>query len=98
MFNQQPTIPKSIHFIWVGKLLNSDGRNNIKNWKKTNPDYDVNLWIDSSLYPEKFAQTDDYINFMNWAKENKIIIKDICGIHSQMYNKEFYDNAIIGQS
>lgn len=47
-----PTIPKKLHAIWLGSPLSKEGRDNIDNWMKANPDYEMNLWIDSSLFPD----------------------------------------------
>lgn len=50
-------IPKILHFVWLGSLLDEAGRANVVNWKKTNPDYEANLWIDTSLFPRKPMKT-----------------------------------------
>ena len=89
-------IPKKIHFIWLGKLLSEEGRDNLVHWRKTNPDYDINLWVDSALFPDNFEEENQYIHFMEWAKANNIRIRDVKEIHDEMYNKDFYDDAVLG--
>ena len=40
-------IPKKIHFIWVGNPIPDKYITNILLWKQKNPEYEINLWIDS---------------------------------------------------
>lgn len=75
-------IPKKLHAIWVGGILRDAGKNNIAAWKKLNPEYEANVWIDSSTYlvgdsPEAKKQKEEYLQFKKWAKDNKINILDI---------------------
>lgn len=81
-------LPKDLHFIWLGKVPDRQGRDNIIAWKKQNPDYAVKLWIDSELFidpkqsglPEDEAYLsnyEDYLELVQWASENQITIADI---------------------
>jgi mannosyltransferase OCH1-like enzyme len=75
-------VPKKLHAIWLGGILEQPCKKNIEDWKNKNPDYEMNVWIDSSTYltsnsEESRQQKDQYIQFKNWAKTNKIIINDI---------------------
>ena len=41
------SIPKNIHYIWVGGTLGEIQKDYIKIWAKLNPDYKINIWYDS---------------------------------------------------
>lgn len=68
-------IPKKLHFVWLGNVLSDKGQQNLVAWKKTNPNYEVNLWIDSSLYPKrpkepKFkANSEDVLQWKEYIKK-----------------------------
>ncbi|MBA3535909.1 MAG: hypothetical protein H0T84_04770 [Tatlockia sp.] len=75
-------VPKKLHAIWLGGILEQPCKKNIEDWKNKNPDYEMNVWIDSSTYlsgnnEESQRQKDQYIQFKNWATLNKITINDI---------------------
>ncbi|RUR18064.1 hypothetical protein ELY21_08740 [Legionella sp. km535] len=75
-------VPKKLHAIWLGGILKEEGKQNIAKWKATNPDYEANVWIDSSTYlvgdsPEAIQQKEEYEQFKEWAKSNQINIIDI---------------------
>lgn len=75
-------VPKKLHAIWLGGILREAGKKNIAMWKKANPDYEMNIWIDSSTFltdfsPAALEQKKEYLQFKQWAKENKVIINDI---------------------
>lgn len=44
------TIPKKIHFIWIGKRIPEKYLKNIYNCKNVNSEWDVHLWTDNSSY------------------------------------------------
>jgi len=75
-------VPKHIHAVWVGGVLNKIGKNNLAHWQTANPDYQVNLWIDSSTYyqeqeGEKYKiQQAKYRKLKKWARRNHIDIYD----------------------
>ncbi|KTD32643.1 putative teichoic acid biosynthesis protein [Legionella moravica] len=75
-------IPKKLHAIWLGGILKEAGKKNIVEWKTKNPDYEANVWIDSSTYlvgdsPEAMKQKEEYEQFKEWANANQINIIDI---------------------
>ncbi|MBA2656158.1 MAG: hypothetical protein H0U70_04145 [Tatlockia sp.] len=75
-------VPKKLHAIWLGGILEQSCKKNIEDWKFKNPDYEMNVWIDSSTYlsnnsEESRRQNEQYIQFKNWASLNKITINDI---------------------
>jgi hypothetical protein len=77
-----PLVPKKLHAIWLGGVLTEVGKRNIENWCKTNPDYVMNVWIDSSTYykpdSEIYAKQQlELEEFKSWACLNKISINDI---------------------
>jgi len=39
-------VPKSLHFIWLGKMLPEKYQKNIHTFRKHNPDYQINLWTE----------------------------------------------------
>lgn len=42
-----PTIPKDIHFIWLGGPLGDVQKKYIRIWAELNTDYKINIWYDS---------------------------------------------------
>jgi hypothetical protein len=71
-------VPKKLHAIWLGGILTQTGKSNIERWVKINPDYEMNVWIDSSTYLGKELSLEkEYKQFKIWAKNNKIRINDI---------------------
>lgn len=48
-----PSVPKIMHFIWIGTTIPDNYAKNIKKWIRDNPDYEVKLWIDSDIYNNK---------------------------------------------
>lgn len=74
--------PKKLHAIWVGGILRHAGKENLADWKRKNPDYEMNLWIDSSTYKngnskEALEQQKEYEELKKWANLNHVIINDI---------------------
>jgi len=43
------SIPKIIHFIWVGSELPEPYSQNIDDWKQKNPDFEVMVWDDAKV-------------------------------------------------
>lgn len=68
-------IPNILHAIWLGGFPDVKTKKNIANWKITNPHYEVNLWVDSSTYPDDAKES--LFDLINWAKKNDITICDI---------------------
>lgn len=80
--SNKKTIPKIIHYVWVGgKPLTPLAKRCINSWKKYLPEYELKLWNEQSLPKEvldhpyvqemyqakKWAFVSDYIRF--WALE-----------------------------
>jgi len=40
-------VPKSLHFIWVGKLIPEKYQKNILSFVPNNPEYEINLWTET---------------------------------------------------
>ncbi|MBX3259288.1 MAG: hypothetical protein KIS78_06115 [Labilithrix sp.] len=57
-------IPKSLHFIWMGKNLPRKYLRNIAFWAARNPDYVVNLWTNRAMrIAGTLAMNDDIPSF-----------------------------------
>ncbi|KTD38454.1 putative teichoic acid biosynthesis protein [Legionella moravica] len=91
-------IPKKLHAIWLGGTLRDVGEKNLIDWKKQNPDYTLNLWVDSRTYLTSELQ-ESYKNLILRAKTNGIVINDINpDIKEQQrlqyvnYPREIYEN------
>lgn len=97
-----PVISKYLHFIWIGSVLRDKGKENIKAWRETNPDYEIIVWYDSSVFPSKKdveryeGHQQNFDTFKSWASNNNIKAKDINDIYPSMENRVFYDHAITG--
>lgn len=76
-------IPKIINLVWLGSVPDEELLENAENWKKNNPNYDVRIWIDSSLYqfPDDIKKEKEISKQVKkidkWAKKNNITIVDI---------------------
>ncbi|MGN0808054.1 MAG: glycosyltransferase family 32 protein [Candidatus Coproplasma sp.] len=68
------TIPKIIHFVWVGgKELSESAKKNVAEWKRICPDYEIKLWNENNFdvyecdyvreayEAKKYAFVSDYI-------------------------------------
>lgn len=49
MAENQQTVPKLIHFVWIGGPIPQVVMQYIKVWAKINPDYVITIWYDSNL-------------------------------------------------
>lgn len=77
-----PFVPKKLHAVWLGDILKDEGKKNIADWAYKNPDYEANIWIDSSTFltgdsKEAITQKKAYLEFKTWAKAHNIWINDI---------------------
>ena len=95
---RQLPIPKKLHAIWLGSILNTEGKENVLAWRRKNKDYEVNIWVDSALYKGE-STTKLFKEFKIWAKKNNINIRDINdtdrSLYERMQNKRFYDDEIL---
>lgn len=79
------TIPKEIHFIWLGGPLGQIQKDYIRIWAKVNPEYNINIWYDSeNLYAnESNKRLKTYLNTLMMSEKSKI-----------NYQDEYNDNLI----
>lgn len=96
------TVPKKMHFIWIGGPIPQIFADNIKKWKEKNPDYEVHLWIDTA------ASNPNQIDAVEKAANDAVA--DIGGeIHNlsepkhpyfdaQSKNMNYYNDEITGES
>lgn len=68
-------IPSKLHAVWLGKVLDKEGRDNVVAWRKKGKTYECNVWIDSSTYSNE--NKGELLNLLSWAKENNIKICDV---------------------
>ncbi|MEZ4103688.1 MAG: glycosyltransferase [Candidatus Paceibacterota bacterium] len=86
MLDKENKIPKTIHYIWVGKQpLTPLAERCIESWKRYLPDYEIKLWNESNspmshhyvkvMYErKKWAFVADYIRFWVLEKEGGIYL------------------------
>jgi hypothetical protein len=88
-------IPKLIHFIWFGSMLNDRHQPHIINTKKQNPDYQIFIHTDS-----KTMKIDDYkklqefcqqqgINLVNLADAKEDKFSNLCHILPELGRKKW---------
>ncbi len=46
---KKPSIPRLLHFIWLGSPLPKEEEENIASWKKWHSDWDIKIWTDDSI-------------------------------------------------
>lgn len=65
------TVPKILHFVWLGGPLGEIQKDYVKIWAKLNPDYKINIWYDSDhlLTYESNKKIQEYLNYS--LTENK---------------------------
>lgn len=73
-----------IHFIWYGGMLSEKHQNRLKEWKRENPSYEINIWID-----EKYADEKTRPEMQKFANENTFQLKNIREIFNSNTAKIF---------
>lgn len=61
--NEDISIPKIIHVIWAGgtELMKPIGIQNVAQWARNNPEFEVWLWVDKTTTPSK-----DIMTYQKW--------------------------------
>jgi len=70
------SIPKDVHFIWLGSGLSDKHKQNILSWIKHNQDYTVHLWIDSATIWLETVKY-DVGNIRSFCAANGVLLHDI---------------------
>ena len=70
------SIPKQVHFIWLGSRLYDRHKANIFSWIKCNPDYKIHLWIDSATIWLETVEA-DLQHMQEFCRDNNIVLHDI---------------------
>lgn len=89
-------IPKKMHFIWVGVPIPDEYVRNIRLWSELNPDYEVNLWIDSaSVCPSMVSLAHQQ------AEKTNAIVRDLTTnektLFENMLNRNHYNDEVTGK-
>lgn len=83
LFAKQPvlpltsTVPNIVNVIWVGSYPKEKTLKNTEKLAKLNPNYTVNLWVDSS-----FLTSDRFKELQRWALTNRVAVKDVNEIYA----------------
>lgn len=91
-------IPKELHFIWLGSRVPDKYKNNLLTWLQQNPDYNVNLYIDSAALPIATC-TEDLLDMKNFCKANRIALHDVAKIpeFQEFVQLPWYNDWLIGE-
>lgn len=77
-------IPKIIHFIWIGdKPLSKHKKNNIKTYKRLNPEWEIKLWTNNNL-PEIINKY-TYNKVSSWAAKADVLRLEILYRYGGIY-------------
>lgn len=83
-------LPKKIHLIWVGSTLPNEShrpyRQNVQEWKKLNPKWEVNLWMST-----EDVRPLDWTYIQKWATRNQIELNPLEEIYSHPILKEWME-------
>ena len=67
-------IHKRIYYIWLGKKpINEELKNNIKSWKKYNPDFEVYKIDESNFDINKYPYIKQAYDSGNWAYASDLV-------------------------
>ncbi|HLB52343.1 MAG TPA: glycosyltransferase [Chlamydiales bacterium] len=86
---EKPTIPKLIHFIWMGSPPPDSVYISMDSWKKHHPDWEIKLWTDTEI--ELFNWTSDRSKLVfqsgkNWAEKSDILRFEILYQYGGIYS------------
>lgn len=81
------TIPKIIHFIWIGSKIPETYIKNIQDWKQKNPLFEIKIWDDITLIPflQEKRSYKQFIDAKNFGNKSDIaryeILKSFGGLY-----------------
>jgi len=84
-------IPKILHFVWVGNPIPEKYQKNLRKWRKKNPDYEINLWVDGDLLTK-----DELEKIKKFCKAIKINVVDVVDKIEDPTNKTWYKRDLGG--
>jgi hypothetical protein len=70
--NKRYTIPRRIHFIWLGSPLPKRYAKNIETWKKFHPDWKFKVWTDKDVKPFKLYNKAAFDAAKNYGEKSDI--------------------------
>lgn len=86
-----------MHFIWVGGPIPDDYSRNIQQWQEQNPEYEVNLWIDTGATKE-----DQIPNALQSAEATGARVRNLADSDKNLLNgaknARFYNEEVVGQN
>lgn len=87
------SVPKLMHFVWIGGPMGDAQMDYIKIWAQMNPDYKVNIWYDSSnLFTyETQKSLKEYLSLSlfqhkNDSKYEKIFAEQLNTLQNKLYS------------
>lgn len=88
-------IPKKLHFIWIGTPIPDKYVQNINHWAELNPDYEVNLWLDTAtINHEHLAKAYEQAN------KTHSVLRDLTttdkDLYDRMVNRDYYNDEATG--
>lgn len=82
------SIPKTIHFIWLGNEISDWYKANIKNWQdKLGPGFHIELWKDeqSNKFMKDKSTWEEYNNCQNYGMKSDILRYEILNQYGGLY-------------
>lgn len=92
------SIPKIVHFIWLGSRLPEKYKQNLSGWISCNPDYKFNLYIDSAAIPLETVK-DDVLDIARFCKKKSIKLNDVAILpeFSELVCAPWYNDWVNGE-
>lgn len=88
-------VPKVMQFVWVGGPIPDKYIANIQKWSAQNPDYTVNLWIDTAA-----TDPSKVVDAVKKAHIPGVVVKDLNGDAKRLLDhaptKTFYQDEVTG--
>ena len=88
--NSSNSVPKKLHFVWLGKNIPGEYINNIRSFAAHNPDYEINIWTDQVFHIESTLANNEGAAFK--YKLRKLSTLD--NIHPRL--KSYLDRETVG--
>ena len=84
-YNQEPIIPKIIHFIWLNGSMPKNYQYYVETWKKFHPKWQIKIWNEQDIINEDFANMDLYWLAESYASRADIARYEILKRYGGLY-------------
>jgi inositol phosphorylceramide mannosyltransferase catalytic subunit len=76
-YSMQPTIPKKIHWIWLGSPLPEKYKKIHATWRQKHPGWEFKLWTDNDIAGLNLKNKEQFDKAINWGEKSDILRYEI---------------------